>query len=142
LRPVDNQAYVLLDEDDLISTNEAMSSRPEGYYLYLREDGQLELHQGSPGHSEALLWTSPNPAGSTKGDYFAKVRGDGNFQIRQGTVKNRGDFVWKSLAMGPRDVDYCLAYTPGKQMLAVHKGMPDERDNRSNSILWNEILRP
>eukprot|EP00978_Attheya_sp_CCMP212_P009045 scaffold21315_cov48-Attheya_sp.AAC.6 len=136
LPQVDNQVYVLLDEDDLILTDETVSSRPEGYYLYLRDDGRLELHQGSPGHSEALLLTSPNLAG-TKGDYFAKIRGDGNFQIREGTVRNKGDFVWKSLTMGPRDFAYFLEYDPGEPTLAVvHQGLPEERE--SSPILWNE----
>eukprot|EP00978_Attheya_sp_CCMP212_P007617 scaffold17661_cov48-Attheya_sp.AAC.1 len=136
LPQVENRAYVLLDEDDLISTDETVSSRPEGYYLYLNNTGQLELHQGSPGRSEAKLWTSPNPG--AEGDYFAKIRSDGHFQIREGTVANKGDFVWKSLAKGPSDVAYFLEYDPVEQMLAVRQGLPEDRE--SSLILWYVAL--
>eukprot|EP00978_Attheya_sp_CCMP212_P040848 scaffold227079_cov44-Attheya_sp.AAC.1 len=70
---VRKNTFLLLADGDILSTDGIVSSTPEGYFLHQRDDGQLELHQGSPGTSEAILWTNNIPA-TENGEFFTTLR--------------------------------------------------------------------
>jgi hypothetical protein len=133
---VPNISYLLLSGGDILSTDETLSSTPEGYYLYQRDNGRLELYQGSPAASAVLLWSSHEPESmSTKGEFFSKLQKDGHLLIREGTTSEKGDVVWRSKSWGLDGAyHYVLEYNPDEGKLVVRQFAVD--DPNSSQILW------
>eukprot|EP00978_Attheya_sp_CCMP212_P015965 scaffold41443_cov45-Attheya_sp.AAC.1 len=132
---VSNISYLLLSADDILSTEETLSSTPEGYFLHQRDNGRLELYQGSPAASSVLLWVSHEPDSTMKGEFFTKLQKDGHLLIREGTHSEKGDVVWKSNARGSDEIyRYILEYNPGEGKLVVRQFVAD--DPKSSQILW------
>eukprot|EP00978_Attheya_sp_CCMP212_P006928 scaffold16188_cov27-Attheya_sp.AAC.2 len=132
---VRKNTFLLLSGDDILSTNKTLSSTPEGYYLHQRDNGHLELYQGSPSTLGVLLWSSHEPDSIMKGEFFTKLQKDGHLLIREGTNSEKGDVVWKSNARGSDDIyHYVLEYHPDEGKLVVRQFVAD--DPNSSQILW------
>eukprot|EP00978_Attheya_sp_CCMP212_P026299 scaffold86255_cov63-Attheya_sp.AAC.1 len=129
---VPNISYLLLSGGDILSTHETVSSTPEGYFLHQRDNGRLELYQGSPAASGVLLWVSHEPDSTMKGEFFTKLQTDGRFLIRESTTRVA---VWRSKAPGLDDTyRYALEYNPYEGKVVVRQFVAD--DPNSSQILW------
>jgi hypothetical protein len=127
--PETPETFFLLEGGGVIRLDETKVSNPEGYYLHMRENGILELHKGSPGSSEGVLWESDG-GGIDQAGFFTALKKNGRLTIREGTPSEKFGVVWRSDEVGTPG-DYHLEYNPSENKLAIVG---------STDILWNVEL--
>lgn len=107
----------------------------DGYYLYQRDNGALEVWTGSPQNPGALYWETGVNESMDGAIYYSMLQGDGSLVTWRSNADGTDSLVWNTYSTQGAGVYFFVLECEGQRGgMDVHSGTP----NQGGSSIWSE----